>query len=245
MQLAYSINIAAAVAGQLAQLEPHQIESRQVETAAGLGFGLAAVQGTADNQCKLPTAAGQLFLGVSVKTDAVNPSNAGNPGYPYQRSAGLLRKGKIWVTTTGTVAIGDAAFFNVVTGAFGPRGAQTLAGVYAADGGNTGNFTSSAVVVTAATAKEGVYKIEFLTATEFEVFDPDGNLLGIGNTGVAFSQRGVAFTLTAGGTPAVAGDGAIITVSATSADADPVPSGVFRSAVTGAGLAILEVNLPQ
>lgn len=94
----------------------------------------------------------------------------------------------------------------------GMIGPGTGAPVYAATGGNTGNFTSSAVVESAG-ALVGAYKIEFIAPTVFNVIDPTGLLVGEGKTGVAFSGGGLAFTITAGGTPAVAGDSGTITVS--------------------------------
>jgi len=87
-------------------------------------------------------------------------------------------------------------------------------GVYSADPGNTGNFTCGTVTV-GADVQLGVYVIEFTAATTFEVFSPSGVLLGAGALASAFSTTPatVGFTLTAGGTAAVAGDHAQITTS--------------------------------
>lgn len=87
-------------------------------------------------------------------------------------------------------------------------------GVYSADPANTGNFTCGTVTVGAA-VQLGVYDIEFTAATTFDVFAPGGALLGTGATGSAFSTTPatVGFTITAGGTAAVAGDHAQITTA--------------------------------
>ena len=93
---------------------------------------------------------------------------------------------------------------------------QTLIGTsatYEANGGNTGDFTCGAVAIGAGTV-EGVYSIEFIAATVFNVFAPNGELVGEGHTSAAFSAGGLGFTITAGGTAAVAGDGATITLAA-------------------------------
>lgn len=93
---------------------------------------------------------------------------------------------------------------------------NTLVGTsatYAANAGNTGNFTCGTVTVGQGTV-EGTYAIELIAATVFNVFQPNGQLLGEGHTGVAFSVAGLGFTLTAGGTAAVAGDGATIALAA-------------------------------
>jgi hypothetical protein len=86
---------------------------------------------------------------------------------------------------------------------------------YAARAGNTGNFTNAfANPKVAAGSKLGVYAITFTAATKFRVEDPDGIELGEGTTGVAFTNV-LKFTITAGGTPAVVGDAADITVTET------------------------------
>ena len=86
---------------------------------------------------------------------------------------------------------------------------SATSGVYSADPGNTGNFTCGTVTVGPG-IELGVYTIEFTAATAFDVFQPNGQLLGTGATGSAFSAGGLGFTLTAGGTAAVAGDHAQI-----------------------------------
>jgi hypothetical protein len=86
---------------------------------------------------------------------------------------------------------------------------------YAARAGNTGNFTNAfATPKVAAGAKLGVYAITFTAATKFRVEDPDGIELGEGTLGVAFTNV-LKLTLTAGGTPAVVGDAADVTVTET------------------------------
>jgi hypothetical protein len=86
------------------------------------------------------------------------------------------------------------------------------AGTFAMDAGATGNPTSGAIVIGAA-ANAGRYSIEFTAATKFRVEDPDGVLIGTGTLGSAFNKGGLTFTLTAGATPAVAGDTAGVTVA--------------------------------
>lgn len=86
-------------------------------------------------------------------------------------------------------------------------------GTYAAVAGNTGNFTASAVTV-GARAMPGVYNLTFTGATTYDVEDPQGVKVGSGKTGVAFNKGGLQFTVTAGATPAVAGDSATITIAA-------------------------------
>jgi Bacteriophage lambda head decoration protein D len=111
-------------------------------------------------------------------------------------------------------------------------------GTYAANSGNTGNFTAGAVAVGAGVV-QGTYSIEFISATAYNVFLPNGDLLGEGKTGVAFSAGGLGFTLTAGGTPAVAGDGATIAIAVNSNAGLYAPLSLTAADGTQNALAIL------
>lgn len=90
-------------------------------------------------------------------------------------------------------------------------------GTYAATVGNTGNFTSGSVTVANLTAV-GVYTGTFTAATAYTLRDASGATVGSGTTGAAFSNGGISFTITAGGTAAVAGDSFTITVAPSGAD---------------------------
>ena len=112
----------------------------------------------------------------------------------------------ITVTQTGTaLASGTLLTRSGDTGAG--------AGVFAMGGGATGNPTAGTITV-GAPAIPGVYVIEFTAATKFTVEDPNGKTIGTGTLSTAFNKGGIGVTLTAGATPAVAGDTATITVAA-------------------------------
>lgn len=90
---------------------------------------------------------------------------------------------------------------------------QVLTGTAAAGAVvGTGNGTISAVTV-GANAVAGAYTVVFSAATKFNLYRPDGTQLAQGTTGVAYSSD-LGFTITAGGTPFVAGDSITITVTA-------------------------------
>lgn len=78
-------------------------------------------------------------------------------------------------------------------------------------GTNTGNGTMGAVTLISTATQIGTYDVAFTAATAFTVTAPDGTT-ATGSTGVGFSALGLAFTITAGGTAMVAGDGFTITV---------------------------------
>lgn len=75
----------------------------------------------------------------------------------------------------------------------------------------TGDATSGAVTVTDE-AEIGAHVALFTAATKFNLQTPSGKVLKQGTTGVAYSAGGLSFTITAGATPAVAGDSITITV---------------------------------
>lgn len=123
----------------------------------------------------------------------------------------------VWEPSNGIVTRKEAVLLSGVgicaAGLVLGKVAHALAGVAAAQGGNTGNPTFGAIVIDAP-AVAGVYTVTMLDADDFVVADPAGAQIGHGDLGVAFDAGGVAFTLTAGGVAAVAGDSFTITVAA-------------------------------
>jgi hypothetical protein len=100
--------------------------------------------------------------------------------------------------------------------------------------GNTGNGAMGAITVSAG-AKEGDYNLLIVepgtNAGVFEVTDPDGEFVGRGSVGSAFSAGGLAFTLADGATDFVGGDGFTIAVA-------------FTANIQFLGLAILNPAVP-
>lgn len=80
----------------------------------------------------------------------------------------------------------------------------------------TGNATGGTASATANQYLQlGTYTVNMLTATTFVVLDPQGDGIGTGSTTVPFKANGLVFTITAGATPAVAGDTLPIVVTGT------------------------------
>lgn len=80
----------------------------------------------------------------------------------------------------------------------------------------TGNATGGTASATANQFLQiGTYTVNMITATTFVVLDPQGNGIGMGATTVPFKANGLVFTITAGATPAVAGDILPIVVTGT------------------------------
>lgn len=141
----------------------------------------------------------------------------------------FLSRDNAVVTQTGTAIKSGTILTQVDTGT----------GAFAVDAGATGNPTSGAITVGAA-AIPGAYVIEFTAATKFTVEAPNGVTIGTGTLGAAFSAGGLGFTLTAGGTAAVAGDTAKITVAAGTGKYIPYTAG----GAAGVASAILYTGLP-
>lgn len=115
-----------------------------------------------------------------------------------------------------------------------------------ANAGNTGNGTFGTITIGQG-AIQGSYSALFSAATVYQVFDPNGELVGEGHTGVAFAHGGLGFTITAGGTPFVDGDGFAIAIAAntnvgdvaplslTAADGTQIPCGILWDTVDATG----------
>lgn len=107
---------------------------------------------------------------------------------------------------------------------------------FAMDEDATGNPIILATSVRAL-ATEGVYVVEFTSATDFKVTDPAGTNIGTGALDTNFATAALSFTLTTGGTAAVAGDTATLQVI-------PADDNYLPYTGTGKAVAILYSHLP-
>ena len=116
IQTTYSATISPRRLGHIPDMTQADLISRNVETVAGIGFGLPVAQGVDDNGCIL--FAGTGFLGVTVRDRSVAVGDL----FGRYESARILKKGPITVTASVAVAAGDpvyltaaGAFTNVAT----------------------------------------------------------------------------------------------------------------------------------
>lgn len=118
-QTSYSERQRTAVAGMIANMRDYDAITRTCETVAGIGFGLAVGRGAGDNGAVL---AGALpaFRGVSIK-DITLMGSQGDLFAQYQ-NMGILTKGEIWVSVTGTPGPADPVHYNAATGVFAASG---------------------------------------------------------------------------------------------------------------------------
>lgn len=195
-------------------------------------YGLAVI-GTSSNTVRTPLATdGSLnaIAGIGVAPFPFQASSATNYGAQALAALTAAPAGIIDVNRSGfqTVYCNSATAPNATLtspvcvwiaatsgthqqGGFEIAPAATVAS--AANVGNTGNGTLGTLSVTAGSAQNGAYQILFTAATTFTVTDANGRQLNTGKTGVAYSDGGVTFTITAGGAAFIAGDGFSVTVT--------------------------------
>lgn len=106
VQSTYSSRLSNGHVGEIADLGESNVISRDVETSGGIGFGVAVIQGTADNQCKIGGAG--TFLGITVRDPAVDATRGDK--YNQYDNAAILDRGTIWVTAGEAVVPGDVVY---------------------------------------------------------------------------------------------------------------------------------------
>lgn len=109
VQSAYSATMAVGLAGQPADSLRFDAVSRLVEDAT-LAYGVAVIQGTADNQVKKGAAG--TFIGLTVKDITLDEET---DNYVAADTAAIMIRGTMWVLTSGVVTAG-AAVYRTATG---------------------------------------------------------------------------------------------------------------------------------
>jgi hypothetical protein len=115
VQITYLENQAIAQAGMIASGD-HSIDTRICETAAGIAFGVAVGQGTADRGAVIGAAAAAGFVGVSVQDMSVENDPANSNEYHQLDTMGVITRGDVWVVTGGIVTAGADVTFASTTG---------------------------------------------------------------------------------------------------------------------------------
>jgi len=116
VQTTYTAEHAEGFVGQYADLQLSNVFSRSVE-ASVIDFGLAVVRGTTEDQCKLATATGGSFLGLTGRTIAGSADTAGDRKYQIGESANILDEGVIYAICEDGCTQGDSVSFRYVSGA--------------------------------------------------------------------------------------------------------------------------------
>lgn len=119
VQSAYGENMAAGVAGMVADESNWDGDTLNCETAAGIGFGLAVGQGTASKGGVLGGALAE-FRGVSIRDVTLDNDTADE--YAENQNMGVLYRGDIWVSPSVAVAVTDVVHYDATTGRFAISG---------------------------------------------------------------------------------------------------------------------------
>lgn len=142
VQTTYTENMRPAVEGLRANMEPAVMISRNVEDAAGIGFGKVVMQGVRDDGCTavLTGFDADKYLGITVREGSVRPATPN--AFGQYESARIMRKGVIWVAVAGAVTAGTDVTVTTATGVLGS--AAVGAGVVAIPGARWESSTTGA-----------------------------------------------------------------------------------------------------
>lgn len=153
-QTSYSLRQPKAYAGLIYAQAPHDIVSRKVETAAGIGFGVAVSRGTdKENQIVV---GGTDFLGITIRSlDKEGAANTGAILWNQKESAGVVRNGYIWAVCPAGCTAGAAVKYVNATGVLNAG---------AAGAGET-NLVGAKWETTAAAGELAVIRIETSATT--------------------------------------------------------------------------------
>lgn len=116
VQTSYSENLRPGLPGALVNMEHANLISRNVETVAGIPFGVAVARGSDDDGVIAVANGTTAILGITVRDRSVDPSFPN--GFAQYDSARIATKGVIWVTASVAVNNGDPVYVTVATGAF-------------------------------------------------------------------------------------------------------------------------------
>lgn len=115
VQPTYNSRIPAGFEGQVANMTTYDADSRICETDAGIAFGRAIGQGTADKGAVLGGALTG-FVGISVRDVTQRPS--AEDKYEDGDTMAVMTRGDIWVVPLVDVAKNDPVHYVSATGRF-------------------------------------------------------------------------------------------------------------------------------
>jgi len=125
VQTSYSRYLTVAQNGMKASAINWTVDTRIVETSAGIGFGLAVSQGSvSDRGCIL---GGSAFVGVT-HVDITLPASTQLTvdKYAHYDNAAIMVTGDLWVVTEDAVTAGEAVYYNTSTGQLGHSGGTVI-----------------------------------------------------------------------------------------------------------------------
>lgn len=118
VQTNYAATLAPGVVGAQATMLPATIISRNVEPAAGIGFGVAVAQGTTDKGIVAFGGAANKYVGITMLDRSARGTTNNADGFSQRESARVMTIGDIWVQASVQVAAGDPVYLVAATGLF-------------------------------------------------------------------------------------------------------------------------------
>lgn len=106
VQTVYNENQPAGKQGAIVDMSPRSLMSRTVETAAGIAFGVAVEQGTADEGCKVYD--GGTILGFTVRERSLVAE--ADKFAQYESARIMIGQGTFWAVATVDVVAGDPVY---------------------------------------------------------------------------------------------------------------------------------------
>lgn len=140
IQTSYSRYHAEAFEGMIADQRNTNLISRRA--TAAIGFGKAALQGSAVDAIKAADNSAALFIGVTVRDQSTDPSAPDQ--FKANDEVRLIDQGAVWVLAGENVAAGDRAGYLTASGAFMKA---TTANVTAIDGARFETTAASGALV--------------------------------------------------------------------------------------------------
>lgn len=127
MQLSYSTNMSAKIAGQIQGIGPRVVKSYVADEEIEFGYGVC--QGATPGSAKLPDADTEAFLGfVGHKhTEQSYPFTGSSGKYVANDIMNIVTQGTIVVPTAGAVTKGAAVYIVATTGQVTATAANNIA----------------------------------------------------------------------------------------------------------------------
>lgn len=116
VQTVYNETQPAGVAGAQATMIPATIISRNVENAAGIGFGVAVAQGAAAKGIVPFGTGATTYVGFTLLDRSAEGTPTTPDGFGQRDSARVITKGDLWVNATVAVTAGQPVYLVAATG---------------------------------------------------------------------------------------------------------------------------------
>ncbi|MDB5177495.1 MAG: hypothetical protein JWN75_1163 [Candidatus Saccharibacteria bacterium] len=103
----------AGLPGQIADMNGYDADTRIVESAGGIPFGVVCGQGAADKGAVI---GGANPVGISIRDITLIHDTANLDRFVQKENVALLKRGTIWVIVGGTVTPTSVVSYNLATG---------------------------------------------------------------------------------------------------------------------------------